>query len=440
MDRSVTGLVAAKAVSDVGFALDFVCLSVFVWLSTESVLATGALSVVLYAGGMAGGQLGHRYGAHWDRRRAMIAADLARAAALLLLAVAPSESQLWLLFPAVFVVGIGRSVFEATLSAATPALAGERVQLLNSVLAGVKGIALMAGMGLSAVAVPLVGFRGVFALDALSYVLSAAAVLMLQLRLREVPPAGVAPTAATLDAASAAARLDAASAAATLDAAAAAPRRGTARPVAAARGGGLGVAAVAGLPGVLGAGLALLLAVRGLDALGSASHHVGLPILGELQDPANPAGVTGALWMAWAVGTVAGSFALRPLLRAVLDREPAQLFFAATVVMSLGFIGIFWLGSWSLMLAAAATAGLGDALSGIAFKQTVQRLPDERRGPAFGLCQTVINAGFVVGLVVTSLALTPDRLGGWVLLLHGIPMAAALAAAAARWRRPAAFP
>jgi MFS family permease len=390
VNRSVTGLVAAKAVSDVGFALDFVCLSVFVWVSTGSVFATGALSVVLYAGGMAGGQLGHRYGAHWDRRRVMIAADLARMAALLLLAIAPAGAQLWWLFPAVFVVGIGRSVFEATLSAATPVLAGPRAQLFNSVLAGVKGVALMAGMGLAALAVPLVGFRGVFALDALTYGLSAAAVLLLPLRFREA-------TADPMDAAP--------------------------RPTTEARTGTAPWAAV------LGSGLVVLLAVRGLDALGSASHHVGLPILGELRDPSNPAGVTGTLWMAWAIGTVAGSFVLRPLVRALIDREPALVFFAATVVMSLGFIGIFWLGAWPLMLVAAAIAGLGDALSGIAFKQTVQQLPDERRGPAFGLCQTVINAGFVVGLVVTSVALSPDRLGAWVLLLHGIPMVAATAAA-----------
>src|SRR5215211_2584248 len=189
MNRSVTGLVAAKAVSDVGFALDFVCLSVFVWIATQSVLATGAVSVALYGGGIVGGQLGHRYGAYWDRRRVMVAADLARMAALVLLAVAPAGVQLLLLYPAVVVIGSGRSVFDATLSAATPVLAGPRVQLFNSVLSGVKGVALMAGMGLSAVAVPLVGFRGVFFLDALTYGLSAAAVLLLPLRLRVSPPA-----------------------------------------------------------------------------------------------------------------------------------------------------------------------------------------------------------------------------------------------------------
>jgi hypothetical protein len=385
--RSVFGLLGAKALSDVGFALDFVCLSIFVWERTESVLATGLVSLALYAGGMLGGRLGHRHGARWDRRRVMVIADLVRAGALLVLAVVPAATQVWLLFPAVAVIGTGRAVFEATLAAATPVLAPGRVQLFNSVLSGVKGAAMVAGMGLAAVAVPVVGFRGIFALDGLTYLVSAAAVLFLPLRLRE---AG-----------------------------------------AAAPGGGRGPRLA--WPAVLGAGVALLVVVRGLDALGSASHHIGLPILGDLRDPANPARVAGVVWMAWAAGTVVGSFLLRPLLRAAIARAPGVVFCAATVGMSAGFIGIFWLAGWFWLLTAAVVAGLGDALSEITFKQSLQQLPDELRGVAFGLSQVVINAGFAFGLVAISLALTPASLGIWVLLLHGIPCTAAVVAAWWLW-------
>lgn len=382
--RYIAALVVAKSISDVGFALDFVCLGIFVWLRTESVAATGLLGFALYAGGIVGGRLGHRYGAHWDRRQVMIAADLARMAMLAMLALAPDGGQLWLLFPAVFVIGGGRSVFEATLSAATPVLAPERTQLLNSVLSGVKGVALVLGMGLATVAVPVIGFRGVFLLDALTYALSAAVLLMLPLRLRE----GVARPSAT------------------------GPKPALSQWLA-----------------TLGAGIVLLLGVRGLDALGSASHHVGLPILGDARDPQNPAAVTGALWMAWAAGMVVGSFALRPLLARLITNSAALVFFLATVVMSSGFIGIFWLSAYPLMLTVAAIAGLGDALSEITFKQALQKLPDERRGPAFGLSQIVINSGFVAGLLLTSAVLVPDRVADWVLLLHGVPVLAALLAA-----------
>jgi MFS family permease len=382
MDRAVLWFLAAKASSDVGFALDFVCLAIFVWVRTESTLATGALGVCLYAGGVVGGRLTHRYGGRWDRRQAMVTADLVRVGALALLAVLPHDAQLWWLFPTVVFIGLGRSVFEATLAAATPALAGGRVQRLNSLLTGIKGLALVLGMGLATVAVPTVGFRGVFALDAASYGLSALALLFLPLRLRERPVA-------------VGARWD-------------------------------------GGPGAwtfLGLGLAVLVAVRGLDALGSSSHHVGLPILGSQLDPGNPAGVAGALWMAWAAGTLLGSFGLRPLVARVVDRVPRQLFCFATAGMSVGFIGIFWLGPWPARLAAALVAGLGDALSEITFRHSLQQLPDDRRGAAFGLSQVVINAGFVAGLLLTGVALVPGQLAAWVLLLHGIPLLAALAAA-----------
>jgi len=303
--------------------------------------------------------------------------------ALLVLVALPASLQVGWLFAVVLVIGAGRAVFEATFAAATPALAGERTQLVNSVASGLKGLALVAGMGLATVAVPLIGFRGVFALDAASYALSAVAVLLLPLRLSEQPSAGSSRDAA---------------------------------------GGRLPIRAALLAAGVIGP-----MAVRGLDAFGSSSHHVGLPLLGAEQDPSNPAGAAGALWMVWAAGTTVGSFALRPLLAPLITRAPVLVFYAATAVMSAGFIGIFWLGPWWAMLAAAGMAGTGDALSEITFRQAVQRLPDEKRGAAFGLAQVVVNAGFIAGLFITSLALVPAHVDGWVLALHGIPLLAALA-------------
>lgn len=384
----LVGLLAAKAISDIGFALDFVCFGIFVWLHSRSALLTGAVGLALYAGGICGGRLGHRYGGSWDRRRAMVTADLARMLALVLLVAVPAGVQLWVLFAVVLVIGTGRSVFEATFAAATPAFAGDRAQLVNGVASGLKGLAFVIGMGLAAVIVPFIGFRGVFAIDAATYALSALVLVVLPLpfRYRNVGRD---------------------------------PNRGE---------------RALGWRGVLAAGIAVLLVVRGLDALGSGSHHVGLPILGDLRNPDNPAGIAGMLWMVWALGTVVGSFGLRPLLARQLDRSPALLFYLGTATMSVGFIGIFWLAMLPAMLVSGLVAGLGDALSEISFKQALQRLPDERRGQAFGLAHVVINAGFVVGLGVAALVITPQHLAELVLLLHGIPIAAAIWAMT-RWGR-----
>ncbi|MGQ0839886.1 MFS transporter [Actinokineospora sp.] len=390
--RALGLLLAAKAVSDIGYALDFVCLSIFVWERTRSTLATGLVSVALYAGAIVGGRLGHAYGNRWNRRRVMIGADVLRMGALLVLVVLPTQAQQGWLYVAVFLVGIGRSVFEATLSAATPVLAGERTQFVNSVLAGLKGVAFMVGMGLSAIVVPLVGFRGVFLLDAASYALSALVLLAIRVPFRE--SAGPGPT-----------------------------ERG---PVV--------------WPAVVAAGLVPLLVVRCLDAFGSSSQHVGIPILGSELSPDAPTQAAGALWSVWAGGLLLGSFVLRPLVARIVALAPGVVFCVATMVMSVGFIGMFWADDWWLRLASAALAGVGDAFSEVAFKQAVQRLPDDDRGPVFGLSQVVVNGGFMAGLVVTSLVLSPAMVPEWVLLLHGVPLIVAGIAAvrmgrAVRWTR-----
>ena len=392
---------AAKAISDVGYALDFVCMSVFVWERTRSPLATGFVSVALYAGAILGGQAGNRRGRTWNRRRAMIGADVARMAVLVLLAALPAGAQTVWLYPVVFLVGCGRSVFEATLSAATPVLAADRVQTVNSVLAGLKGIAFVVGMAAATVVVPVLGFRGVFGLDAGSYALSALVLTALRLPLRDPAPPAVPVTPATP----------------TL------PTKSTPRATT--------------WPLLVVTGVAPLFLLRGVDAFGSASQQVGLPILGGRLRPDAPTLFAGAVWSAWAVGLFLAGFALRPLASRLVARAPAMVFCLATIVMSAGFIGVFWLPGWWPRLLAALVAGLGDAFSEITFKQAIQALPDEERGQAFGFAQIVVNGGFMAGLTVTSLVLTPHLVSRWVLLLHGVPvlMAAWFAAAPGRPRR-----
>ncbi|MEU9130458.1 MFS transporter [Kitasatospora sp. NPDC048540] len=393
--RDLAVFLTAKAVSDIGYALDFICLSVFVWERTRSAAATGLVSVALYAGAITGGRLGHRFGDRWDRLRVMVGADLVRLLALLTLTLLPGRQQGWWLYVAVFLVGTGRSVFEATLSAATPVLAGPATQTVNSVLAGLRGIAFMTGMGLATVAVPLLGYRGVFALDAASYGLSALVLLLLRPTLREA--------AATT---------------------------------------GPDAERVPSWPLLAAAGLAPLVLLRALDAFGSSSQHVGLPMLGSELRPDAPTAVSGAVWSCWAAGLLIAGFVLRPLARRIVERSPRLVFCLATMVMSVGFIGVFWLSGWWPRLACAVLAGLGDALSEITFKQAMQRLPDARRGRAFGFSQITVNAGFMAGLLATSVVLQPDRVPEWVLLLHGVPFllsawTAATAGRAARLAEPA---
>jgi MFS family permease len=378
--RELGILLTAKSISDVGFALDFICLSVFIWVRTSSALDTGLVSVALYGGSIVGGRLGHSYGDRWDRRRVMISADLVRAAMLATLALLPGQAQTFWLYPAVILVGMGRSVFEASLSAATPVMAGSRTQSVNSAMAGLRGTAFVVGMALAAVLVPVIGYRGVFACDASSYALSATVLLVLRLRTREA---------------------------------------------ASKTGAGAGHPAAV-WPQLVIAGLAGLIVLRGLDAFASSSQQVGLPILGTQLMPGDPTRIPGEVWSSWALGLLIGSFVLRPLSKKIINAAPRRVFCLATIVMSVGFVGVFWLPGWWPRMVLAGLAGVGDALSEIAYKQAMQSLPDDRRGRAFGLAQILVNAGFLGGLMITSVALRPSFLARWVLMFHGIPFVTAV--------------
>jgi MFS family permease len=338
------------------------------------------VSVALYGGSVVGGRLGHRYGDRWDRRRAMISADLIRAAMLATLALLPGRAQTFWLYPAVILVGVGQSVFGASLSAATPVLAGSRTQSVNSAMTGLRGIAFVIGMGLAAVAVPVIGYRGVFASDASSYALSAIVLLILRLRTREA-------TSKT--------------AARTSD-------------------------ATAVWPQLVMAGLAGLIVLRGLDAFASSSQQIGLPILGSQLMPKDATLVPGAVWSSWAFGLVTGSFVLRPLSKKIIRDAPQRVFCVATILMSAGFVGIFWLpGLWPRLLF-GVLAGVGDSLSEITYKQAMQSLPDHRRGRAFGFSQMFVSTGFLGGLLLTSVALRASFLSWWVLVFHSVPFVMAL--------------
>lgn len=379
MKKQLYTLLGAKTFSDFGFAFDFICFSLFIWTHTQSAWATGCLSAAFYSGGIVGGKAAHQWGDQWDRRRAMMGADLLRAFALILLIVLPLEKQLVFIYPVIFLIGIGRSVFESSLAASLPALAGGKLQWVNSLISGMKSTALVLGMLFAAVAIEIFGYRFLFFLDALTYAFSALVLLSVRLPFHET-------TAVRKE-------------------------RGMEVPV-----------ERISILKRLGFIVVLLILVRVLDAFGSGTHHIGLPMLGTMLDAKNPGSVMGVLWATWGVGMLVGSFVFRPFLVQRIQKSPQLVFLSATALMSLGFIGIFWASNWGARMGWALAAGIGDGLSEIAFRQTLQGLDDKMRGSAFGLAETFINIGFISGMLLVGWGASLNNIQLWVLCLHGIPI------------------
>ncbi len=170
-----------QLVSVVGDLVLFVALPFYVYERTGSALATSAMFVVLTLPTLLLGSVAGVFADRWDRRRTMIAADLARGTILLpLLLVNPAEN-LWMIYVIGFAESCVSQFFLPAKSALLPRLvAKEDLTAANSLDGVGVNFARLVGPSLGGAMMGLVGLGGVVLLDAASYVVSAAMILMIQ--------------------------------------------------------------------------------------------------------------------------------------------------------------------------------------------------------------------------------------------------------------------
>jgi MFS family permease len=182
--RNLVVLVVGQTVSLLGdYLAFFLALPVFVRDRTGSAASLGLLAAVETIAVLAFGLLA---GVLLDRssmRRAIVFADLARAVAfgLLALAVAGDAAETWMAFAVAFVVGSMSTVFDAGLQGYMPAvLADEDLPRANAALEFGRNIAMSTGFVLGGLVLAYAGgVAGALALDAATYVVSVLAVLVL---------------------------------------------------------------------------------------------------------------------------------------------------------------------------------------------------------------------------------------------------------------------
>jgi MFS family permease len=141
--------------------------------------ALAALVLVLQTGGFAitapiAGTLADRF----DRRKLMVAADLARVPVALAFLLARDPGTLWIAFVAVALLAVGAAVFEPSSSAALPNLVDpERLPEANVLLGSAWGTMLAVGAALGGVVAATLGRDAAFIANAGSFALSAALIV-----------------------------------------------------------------------------------------------------------------------------------------------------------------------------------------------------------------------------------------------------------------------
>ncbi|MFH9424707.1 MFS transporter [Streptomyces sp. NPDC017529] len=356
-------LVVGNAISAYGSYLNMVALNVFVYQVTGSALAAGLFMAVRLITSVLSGFVSGRLVSRRDRKRLMVCADLAQAVALVLLLLAPDGARVPLLFALAVGTGACSTLSQVALRSSVPEIVGAGLRTrANGLLVTGRSLAMIAGFASAGVVVARFGYTTAFALDAATFAISATILFLLPIRTR----------AASED-----------------------QDGGAADAAGPGRWASLALLRAAPL-------LAVMVAVRAADGLGSSSHNVALPVYSSALDPSHPAAFVSQFWATWAIGNIVAQ-QVCSRRTGKTGRSPGERAFAiGSCVMSAAFIVVFS-GLPAVPAAIAAlVAGMADGFTEIAYVSRLQAAPDDQRGRLFGLSASAENAGFGLGMIVSA--------------------------------------
>jgi MFS family permease len=379
--REVRRLAFARGISVAGSGAAFTALTVTVYETTGS--ATWIATTLLLTFGVRGlasffaGSVGDRF----DRRRVMVACDLAGAALFgLMAAVQAPEALIGLAFLAAMV----EVPFESASAAAIPILAGEeRLSWANSMVSVGRNLGYTLGPVVGGAAAASIGAGWVFGANAVTFVASAALIAGIRSRMSGARDAEATSWIGV--------------------------REGIARLV---RDPVLRLLSLADAVLVLGMGLVLVADLPLATELGMGGFGYGV------------------LYGAWGVGLVAGSFLGR---RMTARTEPFWVLAGAMILavqgVSVAVTPWFW-----VIVAITAVAGAGDSLWLISTLGTRQRrTPDAVRSRVLAASDGVIYLAFVPSFVFAgSVTAAIGPRGSY--LVYGIAAATAAVALIPVWR------
>lgn len=362
--RHLAILWSSQVLSAIG---DYFYSIVVIWIAVQVAGSAAGIVAAAQAGAaLLFGLLGGVYADRWNRRTAMIAVDLARAAAVgVLPALALTGMlRLWHLIIVAVIVGSLGALFNPALQASLPALvADERaLQATNGLMDITRRLARALGpslVGILAAFLPLAHF---FTLDAVSFLISALAVYSLGRHFAWMP----APQAS------------------------ARPRRGGIRGIAGDLAGAIRL--VRGHRSI-----AWMLATNWLIALAwSAAFFVGLPLLAD-HTLGGSVGVYGLIVGAYGLGNVVSNL----IIGSITLRRRFLVMLSGRLIVAGGFLLMISVPVLPVALLGSALAATGGPMADIPLLLMIQTdLPANQMGKVFSLDITLENGGSTLGLLL----------------------------------------
>jgi DHA3 family macrolide efflux protein-like MFS transporter len=373
-DRRLAVLWSSQVLSAMG---DYLYAIALLWIAVR-VAGSGAGFVAAAETGAAllCGPIGGVFADRWNRRATMVATDLVRAAVVATLPMLAALGRLDLAYLVLvgIVLGALGTLFDPALQASIPLLAPDpaTLQATNGLMDLTRRLARVLGPSLAGVLVAVLPLPQFFTLDALSFVISAGAIISLGSRYAWQPARNMNAVRGVAGIAS--------------EIASAARLIGRHTPI-------------AWMIGALGI-------INGLWAI---AFTLGVPLLTARALHASVA-VYGLIVGAYGVGNVLANLVVGSLRM----RHRVRWFFAGKIVLGAGFVLLAAAPTPLVALLGAAVAAVGGPMGDIPLLTMMQiELPAEQLGKAFSLRYTFSNGGALVGtlLAVPLFALVGPRLG-----------------------------
>ncbi len=385
-------------VSSLGTWLLVLALPAHVFLVTGSLRDTGLILAVEYLPALLLGPVAGVLTDRWDRRRLMIATSVFRAGSVAVMLLGTAPNRYWVLYAALVAESAGGVLYGPAALARTPAIVGTGPLLnsANALNAASDGAVRLIGGPLGGVLLTLLGIRWLICADALSYLVSAAAIAMTSRR----ADGQVDRRAAAVK--SRPARHQADRRAAVRDVArelAAGVRVLRAQPVARA------LLPVTVVFLAANASLSAVLIPFGVQRLGGSEH-------------------TGFLLSALGVGFLLGA----PVLRALLDRGQSRTLLALTLTLTaVAYFALFTSSSLVTALPAAVAVGMFGSMSEVIAQTAMQRvIPNAALGRVSAVFLTGEAAATLVGAVAGPFLAEAIHLSGVAAIASSATLLAAL--------------
>jgi MFS family permease len=358
-------------ISALGSWLLILALPAHVFLVTGSLRDTGLILAAQYLPTLVLGPIAGVFIDRWDRRRVMIATSLFRAGSVAVMLLGAAPGRYWVLYAALIAESAGGVFYVPAAQARTPAIVGTGPVLnsANALNAVSDGAVRLIGGPLGGVLLTLLGMRWLICADTLSYLVSAAAIIM-----TSRPARAQVSAAATVTTSRFAHRH--------------ADRRAVIRTVARELTDGIRVlraqpVARALLPVTViflaaNASLSSVLIPFGVQRLGGSEH-------------------TGFLLSSLGVGFLLGA----PALRALLDRgQPRTLLTVTLTGTAVAYFVLFTSSSLTRALPAAVAIGMFGSMSEVIPQTTMQRvIPNAALGRVSAVFLTGEAAATLLGAV-----------------------------------------